>query len=222
MVRLDGGTPGCAQAAGKLYVLLLDGDSFGMDGTQVRIVEEADKESFGGLLQRLDSLALPTIGAAWGGDCLLNLSDLCAGLVGFGWKGAYQSRAKTYEALERGPKDEQIGRLLVATDLAQRDGAGLVALLGAVGRGSCLANWGACQYATACLWSRGSYVAWCILCALNLPCRLVHHHVPCLLVHPARVGPCRAWWGSWGALLVEGDPKCVKLGRGRGRVGGFL
>jgi hypothetical protein len=76
MVRLDGVTPGCAQAASKLYVLLLDGDTFGVDGTEIRIVEEVDKESFGGLLQRLDSLALPSIGTCLGGDGLRDFSDL--------------------------------------------------------------------------------------------------------------------------------------------------
>jgi hypothetical protein len=66
-----------------------------------------------------------------------------------GSDGKEDTRAKTYEALEGGPEEKEIGRLLVATDLAQCDGAGLVALLCAVGRGSCLANWGACQYAIA-------------------------------------------------------------------------
>jgi hypothetical protein len=76
MVRLDGVTPGCAQAAGKLDVLLLDGDTFGVDGTQVRIVEEVDEESFGSLLQRLNGLALPSIGTCLGGNGLRNFSDL--------------------------------------------------------------------------------------------------------------------------------------------------
>ena len=45
-----------------------------------------------------------------------------------------------YEALEWELKEEQIGRLLVALDLTERDSAGLVALLCAIGSGSCLSN----------------------------------------------------------------------------------
>ena len=45
-----------------------------------------------------------------------------------------------YEALERELQEQQVGRLLVALDLTESDGAGLVALLCAIGGGSCLSN----------------------------------------------------------------------------------
>lgn len=45
-----------------------------------------------------------------------------------------------YKALEGCPEEEQLGRFLVFANLSQRNGAGPVALLGAVGRGACLSN----------------------------------------------------------------------------------
>jgi hypothetical protein len=76
LARLYWSAPSCAQPAGKLYVLLLDGDALGVDGAQIRVVEEVDEEGFGGLLERLDSLALPSGGACLGGDGLRNFADL--------------------------------------------------------------------------------------------------------------------------------------------------
>jgi hypothetical protein len=46
----------------------------------------------------------------------------------------------SYESLERELPEEQVGRLLVALDLAEGDGTGLVALLRAVWSGSGLSN----------------------------------------------------------------------------------
>jgi hypothetical protein len=75
--RSHRGTPCSAQPAGELYVLLLDGNAFGVDGAQVRVVEDADQESFSGLLQRLDGLTLPPVGAAsFGSLVLANLTYL--------------------------------------------------------------------------------------------------------------------------------------------------
>jgi hypothetical protein len=59
-----------------LYVLLLDGDALGVNGTQICIVEEIDKERFCGLLQRLDSLTLPSGRTLIGGHHLRNLANL--------------------------------------------------------------------------------------------------------------------------------------------------
>jgi hypothetical protein len=50
-------------------------------------------------------------------------------------------RCRAYESLEWELQEEQVGRLLIAPDLAESDGAGLVALLCAVGGGSWLADW---------------------------------------------------------------------------------
>jgi hypothetical protein len=77
MVRSNWGTPSCAQAASKLYVLLLNGDTFGVNGTQIRIMEEVDEEGFRCLLQCLDGLALPSSGTRFGCDGLRNFSNLC-------------------------------------------------------------------------------------------------------------------------------------------------
>jgi hypothetical protein len=76
LARLHWSAPSRAQPAGKLYVLLLDSDALGMDGAQIGVVEEVDEESFGGLLERLDGLALPSGGACLGGDGLRNFADL--------------------------------------------------------------------------------------------------------------------------------------------------
>jgi hypothetical protein len=47
-----------------------------MNGAQIRVVKEVDEEGFGGLLQRLDSLTLPSSGTLVCGDHLRNFSDL--------------------------------------------------------------------------------------------------------------------------------------------------
>ena len=44
-----------------MYIFLLDGDALGVNGTEIGIVEKADKEGFGGFLKGLDRLALPSI-----------------------------------------------------------------------------------------------------------------------------------------------------------------
>jgi hypothetical protein len=76
LARLYWGAPSCAQPTGKLDVLLLDGDALGVDGAKVRVVEQIDQEGFGGLLERLDGLALPSGGPCLGGDGLRDFADL--------------------------------------------------------------------------------------------------------------------------------------------------
>jgi hypothetical protein len=93
-----------ADAAGELDVLGHDGDTLGVDGAQVGVLEEADQVRFRRLLQRHDGRALET---QVGFEVLRDLAD---------------------EALERELADEQLRRLLVATDLAQSDGARSVAM----------------------------------------------------------------------------------------------
>jgi hypothetical protein len=55
---------------------LLDGDALGVNGAEICIVEEVDKERFCGLLQRLNSLTLPSRRAFVGGYHLRNLANL--------------------------------------------------------------------------------------------------------------------------------------------------
>jgi hypothetical protein len=63
---------------------------------------------------------------------------------------AWQARRiGTYQALEGCFEKEQVGCFLVAADLAQRDGAWLVARLLAFGRGACLSNCVAGQFTSA-------------------------------------------------------------------------
>ncbi|DBA01218.1 TPA: hypothetical protein N0F65_002353 [Lagenidium giganteum] len=70
----------------------------------VRVLEQSHQIRLGGLLQREHGRALET---------QVRLEILCD---------------LTHQALERQLADQQLGRLLVATDLTQRDGAGTVAM----------------------------------------------------------------------------------------------
>jgi hypothetical protein len=107
-----------ADAARQLDVLGHDGDALGVDGAQVGVLEEADQVGLRGLLQREHSRAL---------EAQVRLELL---------------RNLTHEALEGQLADEQLRRLLVAPDLAQRDRARAVAvrLLDAARRGRALAR----------------------------------------------------------------------------------
>ena len=102
----------------KLDVLALDGDTLGMDGAEVGILEEGDEVSLDGLLESADGGALE---AEVGLEVLCDLTD---------------------ETLEGELADEELGRLLVATDLTESDGTWLVpvGLLDTAGRGSGLAG----------------------------------------------------------------------------------
>ena len=79
----------------QLDVLWHDGDPLGVDGAQVGVLEEADQVGLGSLLQGGNS------GALEAQICLEVLSDL------------------TDKALEGELPDEELGRLLVASDLTQ-------------------------------------------------------------------------------------------------------
>ena len=89
-------------APGQLDVLGHDGDTLGMDGAQVSVLEEADQVGLAGLLKSHDGGGLePEVGL----EVLGNLPD---------------------ETLEGELADEQLGGLLVAPDLPESDGAGPV------------------------------------------------------------------------------------------------
>jgi len=51
-----GASPGPAYPPRQLNVLLHDGDPLGVDGAQVDVLEEMDKEGLGGFLKGLDRL----------------------------------------------------------------------------------------------------------------------------------------------------------------------
>lgn len=87
------------EAARKLDVLALDGDTLGVDGAEVGVLEERDEVRLNGLLEGADSRALEAEVA------LEVLGDL------------------TDKTLERQLADKELSRLLVATDLTERDGA---------------------------------------------------------------------------------------------------
>ena len=103
-------------AAGQLDVLGHDRDALGVDRGQVGVLEEADEVGLGGLLERQDGRRLE---AQVGLEVLGDLAD---------------------QALEGQLADQEVGRLLVLADLAERDGsrAVTVGLLDA----ACLFCWG--------------------------------------------------------------------------------
>ncbi len=89
-----------AESAGEGNVLGLDGDTLGVDGSQVGVLEERDEVSLGRLLEGHDGARLEAeVG-------LEVLGDL------------------TNETLEGQLADEQLGRLLVTTNLTESDGTG--------------------------------------------------------------------------------------------------
>ena len=126
--RKDGGHVGNAgggrlgtlatDAAGELDVLGHDGDTLGVDGAEVGVLEETDEVGLGGLLEGEDGGGLE---AEVGLEVLGDLTD---------------------EALEGGLADEEVGGLLVLADLTESDGTGAVTvgLLDATGGGGGLAS----------------------------------------------------------------------------------
>lgn len=123
------------EAAGELDVLGLDGDTLGVDGAQVGVFEERDKVSLDGLLESTD-----------GGR--LEAEILVPRQLG----SRVRCMVKTYrlevlgdltnKTLEGQLADEELGGLLVATDLTESDGTRLVAvrLLDTTGRRGRLAG----------------------------------------------------------------------------------
>lgn len=106
------------EAAGELDVLGLDGDTLGVDGAQVGVLEEGDEVGLDGLLESTDGGGLES---EIGLEVLGNLTD---------------------QTLEGELSDEKLSRLLVASNLTESDGTGLVAvrLLDTTGRGGGLAG----------------------------------------------------------------------------------
>lgn len=87
-------------ATSEDHVLLHDGHTLGVDGAQVGVLEETNQVSLRGLLEGSDGRALE---AEIGLELLRDFTD---------------------EALEGELADEQVGRLLVATDFTKSDGTG--------------------------------------------------------------------------------------------------
>jgi hypothetical protein len=95
-------SPLSADAASQLDILGHDGDTLGVDGSQVGVFEQANQVGLCSLLESQDGRGLETqVG-------LEVLSDLAN------------------QPLERQLADEQLGGLLVLADLAQSDSAGPV------------------------------------------------------------------------------------------------
>jgi hypothetical protein len=89
-------------AAGQLNILGHNGDALGVNGAEIRVLEEAHEIGLAGLLEGPDGGRLePEVGL----EVLGYLSD---------------------KALEGQLADEKLGGLLVAADLAEGDGAGPV------------------------------------------------------------------------------------------------
>ena len=88
----------------QLNVLWHDGDTLGVDGAQVGVFEEADEVGFGGFLEGRDGGRLePEVSL----EVLGNLTD---------------------ETLEWELTDEELGRLLVSTNLTESDGSRTVSV----------------------------------------------------------------------------------------------
>ena len=92
------------EAAGELDVLGLDGDALGVDGAEVGVLEEGDEVSLNGLLKSTNGGRLE---AEVGLEVLGDLTD---------------------ETLEGELSDEELGRLLVTTDLTESDSSWLVSV----------------------------------------------------------------------------------------------
>ena len=91
-----------ANSTGQLDVLGHYGDTFGVDGTQVGVLEQTDQVGFASLLKSQHSGALkPQVGF----EILCDFSN---------------------ETLERQLADQQFGRFLIATDFSKSDGTGPV------------------------------------------------------------------------------------------------
>ena len=105
-------------AAGELDILGHDGNTLGVDGSQVGILEETNKVSLSGLLESEDGGRLE---AEIGLEVLGDLTD---------------------ETLEGQLADQELSRLLVLTDLTESDGTGPVSvrLLDSSSSGSGLAS----------------------------------------------------------------------------------
>jgi|SRR3954447_6937129 hypothetical protein len=86
------------ETAGQLDVLGLDGDTLGVDGAEVGVLEEGDQVSLNGLLESTNGGGLE---AEVGLEVLGNLTN---------------------QTLEGELADQELSGLLVATDLTESDG----------------------------------------------------------------------------------------------------
>jgi len=102
-----------ADSAGELDVLGHNSDTLGVDGAQVGVLEEADQVSLGSFLKGADGRRLET-------------------QVGFEVLSDF-----SHQTLEGQLADEELGGLLVTSDLTESDGTGAVSvgLLDSAGRG---------------------------------------------------------------------------------------
>ena len=103
-VRCDNLSTLSADTAGQLDVLRHDGHSLGVDRAQVGVLEESDQVGLRSLLQGHDGGRLETQVSL---EILGNLTD---------------------QALEGQLADQQLSRLLVATDLTQSHGSGAITM----------------------------------------------------------------------------------------------
>lgn len=92
------------ETAGQLDVLGLDGDTLGVDGAQVGVLEERDEVGLDGLLEGANGGRLE---AQVGLEVLGDFTD---------------------QTLEGEFADQELSRLLVATDFTESDGSGLVSV----------------------------------------------------------------------------------------------
>lgn len=125
-----------AEAAGKLDVLGLDGDTLGVNGAQVGVLEEGDEVGLDGLLESTDGRRLEAKVALEVLGNLTNLSSISIVATGVG------AMMDAYQALKRELADQELGGLLVATDLTESDGTRLITvrLLDATSGGGALAG----------------------------------------------------------------------------------
>ena len=98
MKRCHGLRALATETARKLDVLGLDGDTLGVDGAEVGVLEERDEVGLDGFLQGTDGGALEAEVTL---EVLGNLTD---------------------QALEGELADQELRRLLVATDFTESDG----------------------------------------------------------------------------------------------------
>src|SRR5690554_177977 len=92
------------EATSQVDILGLNGDTLGVNGSQVGVFKEGDEVSLGGLLEGTNGGRLE---AKIGLEVLSNLTN---------------------KALERELTDQELSRLLVATDLTKSDGTGAVTM----------------------------------------------------------------------------------------------
>jgi hypothetical protein len=106
------------ETTSELDVLGLDGDTLGVDGAKVGVLEERDEVGLDGLLKSTNGRRL---------EAEVRLEVLCD---------------FTNQTLEGELADEKLGRLLVATDLTESDGTRLITmgLLDTTGRRGGLAS----------------------------------------------------------------------------------